>query len=55
MSTENLINALQSGDNVEANKAFQDTINQKVHDAVSAKKIEVASGLITRTAKPEEE
>ncbi len=54
MSTENLINALQADNKVEASTAFQDTINSKIGDAIAAKKVEVASSLITRTNKEEE-
>jgi len=55
MSTENLINSLKDGDNIGANKAFTDAISLKMSDALAAKRIEVASSLITRQSNKEEE
>lgn len=54
MSTEKLIDALQSGNTLDTNNAFKDAINSKLVDAISAKKVEVASNLITRTGSEEE-
>ena len=55
MSTENIINAIQDGNNVEAGVAFNDVIGQKLQDAILAKKIEVASTIVTKPSQTEEE
>jgi len=55
MSTENLIQALQDGDNVAAAKHFNSAMTQRVTDTLDAKKIEIASNLVDRVASKEEE
>ena len=41
--TKDIIDALQSGDNLGAEKAFKDTIQSKVGDALEVKRKEVAN------------
>lgn len=56
MEVENIINNLKDGNNVEASKAFNDVMSDKLRTALDAKKIELASTLIQRkTADGEEQ
>ena len=55
MSIENLINDLKDGNNVEANKSFDKIMADKVTATLDAKKIEIASGMITRKQADTEE
>jgi hypothetical protein len=48
MNVENLIKALNDGDNVTAQKEFNTAMGQKVTDALDAKKIDIASGMVSR-------
>ena len=49
MNVENLIKALNDGDNVTAQKEFNTAMGQKVTDALDAKKIDIASGMVTKS------
>lgn len=55
MSVENIVNSLKDGNNVEAGKAFNDVMADKMKTALDAKKIEVASSLIQRKSEEQEE
>jgi len=44
--TKDIIDALQSGDNLGAEKAFKDTIQAKVGDALEVKRKEVANTFV---------
>ena len=57
MSIENLINDLKDGNNVSANKAFDNLMADKITSALDARKIEIASTLVSRKngEEPEEE
>ena len=48
MSIENLVNNVKNGENVKAQKDFDSLMAQKVTDALDAKKIDIASGMVTR-------
>jgi len=48
MSIENLINDLKKGDNVSANKNFGGIMADKISAGLDAKKIEIASTLVSR-------
>ena len=48
MNVENLIKALNDGDNVTAQKEFETSMGQKISDALDAKKIDIASGMVNR-------
>ena len=45
MSTNDLVDTIKSGDNVKANKAFNEVMAGKLKDALDAKKVEVASSI----------
>ena len=47
--TKDIINALESGDNLGAEQAFKDTINAKVGDALETKRREVANTFVKST------
>ena len=47
--TKDIINALESGDNLGAEQAFKDTINTKVGDALETKRKEVANTFVKST------
>ena len=47
--TKDIIDALQGGDNLGAEKAFKDTINAKVGDALETKRKEVANTFVKST------
>lgn len=49
MNVENLIKALNDGDNVTAQKEFNTAMGQKVTDALDAKKIDIASGMVNKS------
>lgn len=55
MSIENLINDIKDGNNVQANKTFDNVIADKVTAALDARKIEIASGLVQRKQAEKEE
>ena len=44
--TKDIIDALSDGDNLGAEKAFKDTINTKVADALETKRKEVANTFV---------
>ena len=46
MSSENFVNAMSKGNNLEAEQAFKDAITQKVGDALEIKRKEVANNLV---------
>ena len=43
MSTNELIDQIGDGDNVKANKTFDNVMKSKLNDALDAKKVELAS------------
>ena len=45
--TKDIIDALSDGDNLGAEKAFKDTINTKVADALETKRQDVAKTFVT--------
>jgi len=47
--TKDIIDALQSGDNLGAEQAFKDTIGTKVGDALEMKRKEVANTFVKST------
>ena len=47
--TKDIIDALQSGDNLGAEQAFKDTIATKVGDALETKRKEVANTFVKST------
>ena len=51
MSVNELIQNLQDGDNVTANRQFNTVMADKMTAALDAKKIEIASGLNQRSSK----
>tara|TARA_R100001510_G_C7630834_1_gene189715 strand:+ start:1217 stop:1399 length:183 start_codon:yes stop_codon:yes gene_type:complete len=59
MEIADIIKKVEAGDNVNANKAFDTVMGQKMKDALDAKKIELASSMIDRKIpvedQPEEE
>ena len=59
MEITDIIKKVEAGDNVNANKAFDTVMGQKLKDALDAKKIELASSMIDRNIsvedQPEEE
>ena len=50
MSVEDIVNNLKNGNNVEAGKAYDSVMAEKLRAAIDAKKIEIASSLNQRTA-----
>jgi hypothetical protein len=54
MAVNDLIQNLNDGDNVKANKEFNTLMADKMAAALDAKKIEIASGMIQRKAAEEE-
>lgn len=55
MSTEELVTQLKNDDNVKAQKAFDQVMGSKITDALDAKKIELASGMVQRKTTEKEE
>jgi hypothetical protein len=54
MAMNDLIQNLNDGDNVKANKEFNTLMADKMAAALDAKKIEIASGMIQRKVAEEE-
>jgi hypothetical protein len=54
MAVNELIQNLNDGDNVKANKEFNTLMADKMAAALDAKKIEIASGMIQRKVAEEE-
>ena len=54
MAINDLIQNLNDGDNVKANKEFNTLMADKMAAALDAKKIEIASGMIQRKVAEEE-
>ena len=54
MAVNDLIQNLNDGDNVKANKEFNTIMADKMAAALDAKKIEIASGMIQRKAAEKE-
>jgi len=54
MAVNELIQKLNDGDNVKANKEFNTLMADKMAAALDAKKIEIASGMIQRKVAEEE-
>lgn len=55
MSTNELIQNLKNGNNVQASKEFEGIMADKLTAALDAKKIEIASGLVQRKAAEKQE
>jgi len=55
MEIADIIKKVEAGDNVNANKAFDTVMGQKMKDALDAKKIELASSMIDRQVNPDAE
>ena len=61
MNTNDLVNTIKTGDNVEANKAFNEVMAGKLKAALDTRKVEVASSIGDKTSSeveieiPEEE
>ena len=45
MNTNDLVDTIKTGDNVKANKAFNEVMASKLKDALDARKVEVASSM----------
>jgi hypothetical protein len=54
MAVNELIQNLNDGDNVKANKEFNTLMADKMAAALDAKKIEIASGMVQRKVAEEE-
>ena len=54
MAINDLIQNLNDGDNVKANKEFNTLMADKMAAALDAKKIEIASGMVQRKTAEEE-
>ena len=54
METKDIIDALSDGDNLGAEKAFKDTINTKVADALETKRKEVANTFVKSSVTKDE-
>jgi len=54
MAVNDLIQNLNDGDNVKANKEFNTLMADKMAAALDAKKIEIASGMVQRKVAEEE-
>ena len=52
--TKDVIDALSDGDNLGAEKAFKDTINTKVADALETKRKEVANTFVKSSVTKDE-
>ena len=52
--TKDIIDALSDGDNLGAEKAFKDTINTKVADALETKRKEVANTFVKSSVTKDE-
>ena len=52
--TKDIIDALSDGDNLGAEKAFKDTINTKVADALETKRKEVAKTFVKSSVTQDE-
>ena len=48
MEIADILKKVEAGDNVNANKAFDTVMGNKLKDALDAKKIELASSMIDR-------
>jgi len=55
MEIADIIKKVEAGDNVNANKAFDTVMGQKLKDALDAKKIELASSMVDRQVNPDAE
>ena len=55
MEIADIIKKVEAGDNVNANKAFDTVMGQKLKDALDAKKIELASSMIDLKVNPDAE
>ena len=54
METKDIIDALSDGDNLGAEKAFKDTIQSKVADALETKRKEVANTFVKSSVTQDE-
>jgi len=55
MEIADIIKKVEDGDNVNASKAFDTVMGQKMKDALDAKKIEIASSMIDRNIPVEDQ
>ena len=55
MKIADIIKKVGAGDNVNANKAFDTVMGQKMKDALDAKKIELATSMVDRKVNPDAE
>ena len=55
MEIADIIKKVGAGDNVNANKAFDTVMGQKMKDALDAKKIELATSMVDRKVNPDSE
>ncbi len=55
MEIADIIKKVEAGDNVNANKAFDTVMGQKLKDALDAKKIELATSMVDRKVNPDAE
>ena len=53
MSTNELIDQIGDGDNVKANKTFDNVMKSKLNDALDAKKVDIASSIGKSEDEPE--
>tara|TARA_X000001388_G_scaffold64909_1_gene51232 strand:+ start:350 stop:526 length:177 start_codon:yes stop_codon:yes gene_type:complete len=54
MSSEDFVNALQKGDNLEAEQAFKKEMSDRIGHSLEAKRIEVANSFV-KTKKVEDD
>ena len=55
MEIADIIKKVEAGDNVNAGKAFDTVMGQKLKDALDAKKIELATSMVDRKIEPVEQ
>lgn len=55
MEIADIIKKVEAGDNVNAGKAFDTVMGQKMKDALDAKKIELATSMVDRKINPDAE
>ena len=55
MEIADIIKKVEAGDNVNASKAFDTVMGQKMKDALDAKKIDLAPSMVDRKINPDAE
>ena len=55
MTSRDFVNSLEKNNNLEAEDAFKNAMKIKMSDAIDLKKREVASSIVTKTNKSEED